>query len=72
MQNRRSYLIKSVPNLFKNCPMVALPYENTDPDLVFPTLSLMALDFIKCKLGCDGFFSTESYDPHIFLDCIGS
>ena len=65
--NHRYDLIKFGTNIFKICPLVVLPYENTDIDLIFSTFSIMFLNFINCDLVCDGIFPVDSYDPHIFL-----
>ena len=67
MWNHRYDLIKFGPNLFKICHLVALTSENTYLDLIFSTLSLVFLNFIKFYSVCDGIFLIDSYYPHIFL-----
>ena len=67
MWNHKYDLIKCGPNLFKICHMVALPYEDTDIDLTFSTLSLVFPNLVKFDLFCDGIFSIDSYDQQIFL-----
>ena len=55
------------PNLFNICPLVALPSENIDIDLIFYTVIIMFMNLTSFYLVCDGIFSVDSYDPHIFL-----
>ena len=67
MWNHISYLIKYRPSLFNIYPMVYLSSAYTDLDLGFSTLSLMALDFVKCTLIWYGIFSIGINYPHIFI-----
>ena len=57
--------MKSGVNIFKIYPLVALPSEYNDINLVFSTWILMAIESIKCAFIYDRLFSIDRNDTHI-------
>ena len=72
MWNHRSDLIESGPNLFDIYTLVDLTSEYIDNDIAFTTLILIAMEFIKCALGCDVILSIDIYNQHILWTCVRS